>query len=184
MRQAINNLVMLRTRGVGGMLAQRIGENTYVHSQGAFLAPGMPGSGPQAIRGEVGDDAVTVNIYWTQCVKDSGFCLSPYGMTVTRLPSENLPISAVFFADEGKRVVIQVGPTIEPGDEISWSYDDTNGCIVSCDDEEIGDQGPLDVRNGLVLAGDFILTEEGGSSIILVEEDIDETDGINTEEAP
>ena len=175
-------LHMPRSKNAFGPFFQPFGP-TCIKGTGGYYAPGMPGSGPQAIRGEVGGNAVSINIYWTQCVQDGNACDIARGMTVTRLPSENLPISAVFYTDEGKTVVIQIGPTINPGDEIIWSYDDSGGCIESCDGEPIGDQGPIDVDNSLVLAGDFILTEEGGSSIILVEEDIDETDGIQTEEA-
>ena len=176
-------LHMPRSKNAFGPFFQSFGPSC-IKGTGNFYAPGMPGSGPQAIRGVVEANGVTISISWTQCVQDGNACATPRGMTVTRLPSEDLPITAVFYVDEGKRIVVQVGPTIEAGDEIVWSYDDSGGCIESCDGEPIGDQGPINVDNPLVLAGDFILTEEGGSSIILVEEDIDETDGINTEEAP
>lgn len=155
-----------------------------VKTAGNYRGTGKPGSGPRALRGVVGENQVTINIYWTQCVQDGNACATARDMTVTRLPNEDLQITSVGYFDGGTRMTVFLGPTIQPGDEIVWSYDDSGGCIESCDGEPIGDQGPIDVDNTLVLAGDFILTEEGGSSIILVEEDVDETDGINTEEAP
>lgn len=175
-------LHMPRSKNAFGPFFQSFGPSC-IKGTGNFYAPGMPGSGPQALRGVVEDNGVTLSIYWTQCVQDGNACATPRGMTVTRLPSEDLPITAVFYVDDGKRLVVQVGPTIDPGDEIVWSYDDSGGCIESCDGEPIGDQGPIYIDNPLALDGYFILLESGGMDIVLVEEDTADTDGITLEEA-
>lgn len=176
-------IIHWRKGGLSGPFFTSIG-GSCVKTAGNFRGVNKPGDGARAIRGVVEANGVTISISWTQCVQDGNACATPRGMTVTRLPGEDLPITAVFYVDDGKRLVVQVGPTIEAGDEIVWSYDDSGGCIESCDGEPIGDQGPITVDNPLMLAGDFILLESGGADIILVEEDTLDTDGIKVEEAP
>lgn len=177
MRQAINNLVMLRTRGVGGMLAQRIGENTYVHSQGAFFGPGMPGDGASAIRG-ITEDEFSFLIYFNRCVDISG----PQYATLTRESGGTTTLTSVQkVSDKIWRYTTNV--PIVAGDKLTWEYESGWGIITDCKDGvELPDQS-VDVANNLMLAGYHFLLESGGIDILLVEEDTADTDGIILEEA-
>ena len=75
---------------------------------------------------------------------------------------------------------------IDPGDVVDWQYTGETDAIVDCtpDANDIGPEQLLGLDNPLVLAGDFVLMESGGLDIALVEEDPDQTEGVQVEEAP
>lgn len=76
-------------------------------------------------------------------------------------------------------------PTVvQAGDVVEWRYVGGSGTIVDCNEaEDVGDLGPIILNNPLVLAGGFVLLETGGADIALVEDDTDDTAGIQLEDA-
>lgn len=175
-------LLMMRTRGLAGPKFQSSPAGC-IKGPGNFYAPGHPGSGPQAIRGEV-DVSVqeTVRIYFTQCV-DLAACIDPYGCVVEVEGVEATIIGVFQDSDTVLRFVIQ--SPVQAGDTVRWWYTEGGpACLIDCEEGEgIGDQGPIAVVNDVVLAGDYVLLEIGGTSIVLLEDDATETDGVQLEDA-
>ena len=87
-------------------------------------------------------------------------------------------------AGSGSTYTFVPATAIAAGDVVRWPYIGGSGSILDCEDsEDIGNQ-EIPVENPLVLAGDFVLLETGGSQVVLVEEDVDETNAVELEEAP
>lgn len=171
----VNRLVMLRTRGLSGPLYQNTGK-ACVASIGSAHGAGGPLSGPKPASGIV-TDATSIQITFTQCVNITGVTGIEYqinGGAWTQVTAVAKVSDTVWDFTVG---------TITAGDEVNWRYVGGSGTIVDCvDASDIGDQ-QIPVTNNLVLAGNYILTEEGGASILLVEEDTDGSAGVHTEEA-
>lgn len=174
----VNRLVMLRTKGLEGPRFQNTGSHC-VKGQGNFFGIGGPGSGVSALFGTV-LDASTIQATFSACVSISGVTGIEYQVD-----------GGAWLACTGVAKVsdtvwnFDITPgTIDPGDVVRWRYLGGSDTVVDC--EEAEDIGPQEivVNNPLVLAGDFILLETGGTDIMLVEEDPDGTEGVQTEEAP
>lgn len=130
---------------------------------GNFLAPGMPGSGPQAFAGLV-TDATTIRVLFTLCVNVAGPTGIQYqidGGTWTQVTSVAKINDTTYDFTVG---------AINPGEVVRWRYVGGSDTIVDCKDAaDIGDQ-EIPVENPLVLAGDHILLETGGMSVLLLED--------------
>lgn len=178
----LNRLLMMRQKGSGPFF-QDVGV-ACAKSVGNFVAPGMPGDSVRAIRGVVVSDTV-VQITFSGCV------------TVTDPPSYCYlslnggsgwgTLSAVTKISDTVWQFSTVVPVL-PGDDVLWKYDDggiDSGIIEGCKEgEDIGFQ-QIPVANPLMLAGNYILLETGGSDVLLLEDDdgIDPIEGYQTEDA-
>ena len=152
---------MHRTKSLHGPYYQDNGVRC-IKSLGNFLAPGMPGSGPQALFGVV-IDANTIRITFSQCVTISGTTGLEYNID----GGAWAPVTGSAGSDTVWDFTTGV---IDPGDIVRWRYAGGSDTIVDCDDSaDIGAQeAPVD--NPLVLTGDFILLELGGTSVLLLED--------------
>ena len=176
-RGPVNRLIMHRTKGLSGPNFQHAGGGVCIKGAGNYWAPGMPGSGPQAVYGVV-IDPTTIQIRFTQCVVVSAVLGVEYQI------NGGVWAQATAFLEISSTEWQFTTGNIDPGDVISWRYIGGSNSIVDCEEsEDIGDQGPIPVQNPLVLPGDFILLETGGMSIFLTEDDIDLSSGIEQEQA-
>ena len=128
-------LHMPRSKNAFGPFFQSFGPSC-IKGTGGYYAPGMPGSGPQAIRGVVVSPN-SIHITFTQCVTSKvPACASPYGITLT-VEGLSVPITGVAMQTEPNDnvMLITTSATINPGDEVIWEYDDSNGCWTSCGDD-------------------------------------------------
>lgn len=174
----VNNLVMHRMRGLSGPFFQNLGGGQCIKGVGNYWAPGMPGSGPQAIRGEV-LTSTTIKIVFTQCADISATTGIEYEID----GGAWTPVLGTLEISETEWQFTT--GNIDPGDFVSWRYIGGSDSILDCQEsEDIGDQGPVPLDNPLVLAGDFMLLETGGMSIFLTEDDVDLSSGVEQEQAP
>ena len=173
----VNRLVMHRAKNLHGAFYQSTG-SVCVKGVGNFLAPGMPGSGPQAAAGSV-YDANTIQVRFSQCVNvtaTTGIEYQINGGTWTEVAGAT--------EVTGTQWNFDVTPfEILPGHEVRWRYVGGGDSIVDCrDSEDIGTQ-EIPVGNSLVLAGNHILLETGGTNVILLEDGlVDPDDSIRTED--
>jgi hypothetical protein len=149
--------------------------SSCVHTMGNYFGVGSPGAGPKPVAGVV-SDANTLRITFSQCVSISSNAGIEYRIDAgawTQVASRTSVSDTVW----------NFGTVaISPGDDVRWRYTG-GGSIVDCENaENIGEQ-EIPVQNPLELQGDYILLETGGTDIVLVEEDIADTDGVQTEEA-
>lgn len=171
----VNRLLMMRTPGLVGPFWQNTGKHC-VRTQGAYFGPGGGGSGPRAVHGTV-DTATSITINFTQCVNITAATGIEYSIDGGAWTAVTAPTGSTTTWS------FTVG-TVAGGDEVRWRYTAGSNTIVDCDgSQDIGGQ-QLTLNNTVPLIADFILLETGGADIILVEEDIADTDGIQTEEAP
>lgn len=140
----------------------------------------MPGSGPRPISGVVANPNEVI-INFSQCVVISGVArifIEIDGDSLVAASSSKVTATQWKFTST---------TTIEPGDVVQWRYIGGLDTIIDCKegDDIAGDleEMSIPVSNPLVLAGDFILLETGGKDIVLLEDDIDASSGINTEGA-
>lgn len=174
----INRLVMLRTKGLEGPRFQNTGSGC-VKGQGNYYGVGGPGSGVTAVAGTA-IDLSTIQIRFS-------LCASVVGVTGVEYQINGGAWTACTGALEVSDTLwnFDITPaTIDPGDAVRWRYLGGTNTIVDC--EEAEDIGPQEVAvaNPLVMAGDFVLLEVGGTEIALVEEDPDGTEGVEVEEKP
>ena len=167
-----------RLRMPFGPIMQKAGPGVWIKSQGNYFGVGAPGSGPQATSGLV-VDANTIEIRFSQCVSVSG----------------NLGIELQIDGGAWVQVIgnLKVDDTtyrftpataIEAGDDVRWRYVGGSNTIRDCEKaEDIGDQ-EIPVSNPLVLEGDLVLLEVGGKSLVLLESDVSQSDGVKLENAP
>ena len=173
----VHRLIMHRLKLPSGPMFQNTG-NACVHSMGNFYGVGSPGSGVSALFGTVLDTS-TIQVAFSACVSISGVTGVEYQVDGGAWVSCT---GVTKVSDTVWNFDITPG-TIDPGDDVRWRYLGGSDTIVDCAEaEDIGPQ-ELVVNNPLVLAGDFILLETGGTDIMLVEEDPDGTEGVQTEEA-
>ena len=171
-------IIMHRTRGFSGPFFQSF-NGVCVKSVGNAYAAGGPLAGPKPIYGTVLTDT-TAELTFSQCVEAAGGAVSPYGLSMT---IDGVP--ATFTASISDSVISfsSISPAIQAGDEVLISYADPG--LVDCKDgDPIDEFTDFRITNPLVLAGDFILLETGGSDIVLLEDDATLTDGIQLENAP
>lgn len=172
-----NRILMLGQPGLSGALMQNMGNGTCMKGTGNFRAPGRPGSGPKAVQGIVLNET-TVQIRFTQCVNVA----TPGTCEIQIDGGAWTPCTNAVDAGAGKLWDFTVA-TINPGETVIWRYVSGSSGVVDCEESiDIGDQ-QVNVDNSLVLAGDFILLESGGMDIILLEDDVADTEGIQLEEA-
>ena len=176
-RGPINRLVMLKKKGIGGPFYQRVAPGVCVAAPGSYYDVGGPGAGPRAIYGVVLSET-SVEVRFTSCVAIgavTGIELQIDGGAWEQVTGQ---------AGSGTVYTFTPATAIQAGDVVRWRYTGGSGSILDCEDsEDIGDQ-EIPVENPLVLAGDFVLLETGGSQVVLVEEDVDETNAVELEEAP
>ena len=176
-----NRLILHRQASLAGPFFTATGHGVLAKSVGNFRAPGKPGSGPRAYAGLVLDEN-TVQISFSQCV-----VVNTPATCQIRLNGGTWE-NCTGAVDTGGGLVWTftnaVAQTINPGDDVDWRYTSGSSGIVDCrDSEDIGDQ-EITVDNPLVLAGDFILLENGGMDILLLENDPgDDSQGIQLENA-
>ena len=171
----VNRLLMMRTPGLVGPFWQNTGKHC-VRTQGAYFGPGGGGSGPRAVHGIV-DTATSITVNFTQCVNITAATGIEYSIDGGAWAAVTSPTGS------GTTWSFTIG-TVVAGEEVRWRYTAGSDTIVDCiDSEDIGNQ-QLTLSNTVPLLGDFIVLETGGADIILVEEDIAATDGVQKEEAP
>ena len=173
-------LIMHRQAGLSGPFFQSLGGGTCIKSVGNFRAPGKPGSGPRAYAGIV-EDGNKARISFSQCVNVATPASCQF--QIDGGAWENCTAAQ----DAGDGLLWEftnaVTQTFQPGSVVIWRYTSGSSGIVSCSkSEDIGDQ-QVNVDNPLVLAGDFILIETGGMDKLLLENDNDDTLGIQVENA-
>jgi len=168
---------MMKARGLSGPFFQNVGPSLCAKSAGSYFGVGGPGAGPRAVYGVV-LSATSVEIRFSSCV------------TIGALTGIELQIDGGAWVQvtgqAGSDTVYTFTPAtaVQPGDEVRWRYVGGSGSILDCEDaEDIGDQ-QIPVGNPLVLAGDHVLLETGGTQIVLLEEDIDGTETVILESAP
>lgn len=151
-----------------------------VHSMGNAYGPGGALAGAKPISGIV-NTATQITLTFSQCIQDKTTpCANPKGISVTA-DGIAQTVTNVAVSDTSMEITVN---TIEAGDVVKVSYDDTNACFEECaDGDPVAPFTDYPVDNPLVIAGDFILMETGGSDILLTEDDIDGTSGVQTEEA-
>ena len=177
--QPRNRLLLRRTRGFAGPFFQNVG-SYCIKGQGNAFAPGGALAGAKPINGIV-DSETQITLTFSQCIEDKTTpCAHPKKVTVTA-DGALQNVTNVVVSDITMTITVS---TIQAGDEVKVSYDDTDGCFVECaDGDPVAGFTDYPVNNPLVIEGDFILMETGGSDIILTEDDIDGSSGVQTEEA-
>ena len=175
----INRLILHRQAGLAGPFFQDTG-TACVKSMGNFRGSGKPGSGPRAVSGLV-LDGDTVQIRFSLCVNVA--TPASCQIQIDGGTWENCTAAV----DAGSGVLWNftnaVAQTIDPGSTVVWRYTSGSSGIVDCSEsEDIGDQ-QVNVDNPLVLAGDFVLLESGGMDKLLLEDDVDDTSGVQLENA-
>lgn len=151
---------------------------TNVDIQGFVLRlGGIEGERATVPTGGLVTESNEVTIYFSACVVISGTT----GIEVNIDDGGWVEVSG--YSQVSDTIVEFTVGSIAPGDTVQWRYAGGSGTLVDCEEsEDIGDQF-INVDNPLELAGDFILLETGGSDIVLLEYDVDATNGALTEEA-
>lgn len=161
-----------------GPIMQKAGPGVWVKSQGNYFGVGAPGSGPQATSGLV-VDANTVEIRFSQCVSISGNT----GIELQIDSGAWVQVTGYLKVDD-TTYRFTSATVVEAGDVVRWRYVGGSDTIQGCESaEDIGDQ-EIPVSNPLVLAGNLVLLETGGTAIVLLEDDIDQSNGVELEDAP
>ena len=165
-----------------------------VKGTGNYYGAGMPGAGPRAVWGYVRSGGVPSSFIWVYFSGPIQIACGvgpPWGNFVTS-DGRDLQVDSFVILPPPDFDTLQLeltdpvnGLGIQPGDDVYWRYDDADSCLIDRDNSDpLISQGPLPIRNDLVLEGDFIILETGGTDIMLVEEDTGDTDGVQVEEAP
>ena len=126
-------------------------------------------------------DALTIQITFSACVSIA----SVVGIDFRKnLGTWTQVQSSAKISDTVWQFTLPGGQDILPGDDVDWRYEGGTDSIVDCEAPpvDVGALGPVNVQNGLVLAGGFVLLESGGMDIVLVEDDDDGTAGIQVED--
>ncbi len=173
--------VLMRKGGMVGPGFQKWGPGgACIHTSGNYFDVGGPGSGPRPDIGTVVDPN-TIKLTFTDCLALDG--VDPYGIAVF-LSDDNgqsWDSTAVNVSLVSPAMTITVVPAIGIGDLVRVTY--TGPGLVDCEDSEPLEDFDVPIDNPQVFADAYILLETGGADIVLIEDDEDDTAGIELEDS-
>lgn len=171
----MKQLVMMRTRGFAGPMFQQCGGNRLIRSSGNAFGAGGALAGVKPSSASV-TDATHVTVNYTACA--DVVTLSDIQVQIDG--GAWVAVTAVSGAPGP--VHVYTCQTIVAGDVVRIRA--AGGALEDCETVPNAiDSWDIPVHNGLVLAGNYILLETGGSDTILLEDAITD-ESILTEDAP